>query len=199
MARFFAGARELHDTTAHTLSGISVNLEALKTIAPKDNPEMIEMIDISLSAARTGLSETRRALHDLRAQPLEDLGLELALKQLVDSAIERADLKAIVDIDSPLHLPPNVEQVFYRVAQEALENVVRHANATELVFTLHLRDDVLQLIVFDNGQGFEEEAVEGHYGMQGMRERALTIGATLSIISHPGEHTQVGLTWERFL
>jgi len=192
-------ARELHDTTAHTLSGISVNLEALKTIAPKDNPEMIEMIDISLSAARTGLSETRRALHDLRAQPLEDLGLELALKQLVDSAIERADLKAIVDIDSPLHLPPNVEQVFYRVAQEALENVVRHANATELVFTLHLRDDVLQLIVFDNGQGFEEEAVEGHYGMQGMRERALTIGATLSIISHPGEHTQVGLTWERFL
>ena len=192
-------ARELHDTTAHTLSGISVNLEALKTIAPKNNPEMTEMIESSLSAARTGLSETRRALHDLRAQPLEDLGLELALKQLVDSAIERADLKAMVDIDSPLHLPPNVEQVFYRVAQEALENVVRHANATQLIFTLHQKDDALELIIFDNGQGFGEKVEEGHYGMRGMRERALTIGATLTIISHPGKHTQVGLTWERFI
>ncbi len=193
-------ARELHDTTAHTLSGISVNLEALKTIAPKNNPEMTEMIESSLSAARTGLSETRRALHDLRAQPLEDLGLELALKQLVDSAIERADLKAMVDIDSPLHLPPNVEQVFYRVAQEALENTARHANASTIKIDLSLLDDRLMLSVQDDGQGFNEKEInfDEHFGMKGMRERALTIGADLLIESEPGKGTRLQLSWERF-
>ena len=194
-------ARELHDTTAHTLSGISVNLEALKTIAPDDNPEMQEMISTTLETARRGLSETRRALKDLRAQPLEDLGLELALRQLIDSVAERAGFKTNVNVDSPLpYLAPNVEQVFYRIAQETLENVSRHANAYMVLAELHEEDGKLTMLIRDDGRGFNMNDVkdEGHFGLKGMHERALTIGAELTIESQPGRGTSVRLSWERF-
>ncbi len=194
-------ARELHDTIAHTLSGVSVNLEALKTIAPPENTEMQSMIDSSLEVTRTGLSETRRALRDLRAQPLEDLGLELALRQLATSIAERAELKLEIQIDSPLpYLAPNVEQVYYRVAQEALENTARHANASTIKIDLSLLDDCLMLSVQDDGQGFNEKEInfDEHFGMKGMRERALTIGADLLIESEPGKGTRLQLSWERF-
>ena len=195
-------ARELHDTIAHTLSGVSVNLEALKTIATEENAEMQGMIDSSLEATRTGLSETRRALRDLRAQPLEDLGLELALRQLATSTVERADLKLDLNIHSPLpYLAPNVEQVFYRIAQEALENTVRHANASLVSIDLKQVDDHLIMTVLDDGQGFNEKEIniEDHFGMKGMRERALTIGADLTIESEPGKGTRLQLSWERFI
>lgn len=194
-------ARELHDTTAHTLSGISVNLEALKTIAPEDNPEMQGMISTTLEAARNGLSDTRRALKDLRAQPLEDLGLELALRQLIDSVAERAGLKTNVNIDTPLpYLAPNIEQVFYRIAQESLENTARHANAYMVTVELHEEDGKLTMLIQDDGRGFNMNEVhgEGHFGLKGMHERALTIGAELTIESQLGGGTNVQLSWERF-
>lgn len=194
-------ARELHDTTAHTLSGISVNLEALKTITPKDNPEMQDMISTTLEAARNGLSDTRRALKDLRAQPLEDLGLELALRQLIDSVAERAGFKTTVNIGTPLpYLAPNIEQVFYRIAQETLENTARHANAYMVTVDLHEEDSKLTLHIQDDGRGFNVNEVhgEGHFGLKGMHERALTIGAELTVESQPGRGTSVRLSWERF-
>ncbi len=194
-------ARELHDTTAHTLSGISVNLEALKTIAPEDNPEMQGMISTTLEAARNGLSDTRRALKDLRAQPLEDLGLELALRQLIDSVAERAGLKTNVNIDTPLpYLAPNIEQVFYRIAQESLENTARHANAYMVTVELHEEDGKLTMLIQDDGRGFNMNEVhgEGYFGLKGMHERALTIGAELTIESQLGGGTNVQLSWERF-
>lgn len=194
-------ARELHDTIAHTLSGVSVNLEALKTIASAENGEIQEMIDSSLEATRTGLSETRRALRDLRAQPLEDLGLELALQQMVASVVERVGLQLKMNIESPLpYLAPNVEQVFYRVAQEALENTARHANATMVSVDLRKVDDHVVMVIQDDGQGFDENKVnfEEHFGMKGMRERASTIGAELNIESGLGKGTRLELIWERF-
>jgi len=194
-------ARELHDTTAHTLSGISVNLEALKTIAPDDYPEMQEMISTTLEAARNGLSDTRRALKDLRAQPLEDLGLVLALRQLIDSVAERAGFKTTVNIDMSLpYLAPNIEQVFYRIAQETLENTARHANAYMVTVDLHEEDSKLTMHIQDDGRGFNVNEVhgEGHFGLKGMHERALTIGADLTVESQPGRGTSVRLSWERF-
>lgn len=195
-------ARELHDTIAHTLSGLSVNLEALKTIAAAENSEMQGMIDSSLEATRTGLSETRRALRDLRAQPLEDLGLDLALRQMAASIVERAGLQLVINIEAPLpYLAPNIEQVFYRIAQEALENTVRHANASLVSIDLKQVDDHLIMTVLDDGQGFNEKEIniEDHFGMKGMRERALTIGADLAIESEPGKGTRLQLSWERFI
>jgi signal transduction histidine kinase len=195
-------ARELHDTLAHTLSGISVNLEALKTFVPEGNDEVQRMLDSSLLAARTGLDGTRRALKDLRAQPLEDLGLELALKTLLESLAERQEIRVDTLITPLTHiLPPNVEQAFYRIGQEAIENVALHANAATIFFNFGEFDGIVEMEIRDNGIGFNPESTQSsdRYGLKGMQERAASIGADLSVNSQPGVGTKVLLQWERIL
>lgn len=192
-------ARELHDTLAHTLSGISVNLEALKTMLDPERADMHTMVDNALSTARNGLSETRRALQDLRAQPLEDLGLGLALQAYSASLTEREGLEVTLDIDAELGiLPPAVEQTFYRIAQEALENIVLHASNNSFSLCLVQDESHLRMEIRDDGVGFEENKQTGseRYGLKGMRERAEAIGATLKVESKPGQGTRVSLEWE---
>lgn len=195
-------ARELHDTLAHTLSAISVNLEALKTMLPEGQSEVNAMLDNSLVASRQGLDGTRRALNDLRAQPLEILGLELALQTLVESLAERQALLVEVRISNLVHiLSPNVEQAFYRIGQESLENISDHANASKIFFSLQEEEGVVIMEIRDDGVGFEPQnhLGSGHYGLQGMQERATSIGADLEVLSKPGEGTTVRLSWERYL
>ena len=195
-------ARELHDTLAHTLSGISVNLEALKTFVPEGDEEVERMIDSSLQAARRGLDGTRRALKDLRTKALEDLGLELALKALLDNLSERQDIEVEAQIEPLLHiLPPNVEQAFYRIGQESIENVALHANASRIYFTLGEHDGIIEMIIADNGVGFDPESYPkiGHYGLEGIRERAMSIGADLTVESQTEQGTTITLQWERMI
>ena len=195
-------ARELHDTLAHTLSGISVNLEALKTMLPEGQSEVNAMLNNSLSASRRGLDGTRRALNDLRAQPLEDLGLELALQTMVESLAERHAMLAEIRISNLVQiLPPNVEQAFYRVGQESIENVSIHSSAKKMFFSLAEEDGVVSMEIRDDGVGFEPQNQhgKGHYGLQGMQERATSIGADLDVRSQPGEGTTIKLSWERFI
>ena len=195
-------ARELHDTLAHTLSGISVNLEALKTLVPAEQTDVSSMLDNSLHAARSGLDGTRRALNDLRAQPLEDLGLELALQNLAESLAERHEIAAEIRIAHLVQiLPPNVEQGFYRIGQEVIENISKHAHASQFLLRLDEEDGVVRMEIRDNGIGFDSqtEPAKDSFGLQGIRERATSIGADLDVISKPGDGTTVKLTWERFL
>ena len=195
-------ARELHDTLAHTLSGISVNLEALKTMLPEGQSEVNAMLNNSLSASRRGLDGTRRALNDLRAQPLEDLGLELALQTMVESLAERHAMLAEIRISNLVQiLPPNVEQAFYRVGQESIENVSIHSSAKKMFFSLAEEDGVVSMEIRDDGVGFEPQNHhgKGHYGLQGMQERATSIGADLDVLSQPGVGTTIKLSWERFV
>ena len=195
-------ARELHDTLAHTLSGISVNLEALKTMVPEWADDANAMIDRSLADARQGLAGTRRALQDLRAQPLEDLGLELALQALIENLAERQGIETEFLFTSPiLQLPPNVEQAFYRIGQESIENISNHAYASKIFFELDEKDGLVHMEIRDNGIGFDfsSKPEPGHYGIQGMKERATSIGAELIVESHPGKGTSVRLIWERLI
>lgn len=195
-------ARELHDTLAHTLSGISVNLEALKTMLPVNETEVNAMLDNSLFASRQGLDGTRRALNNLRAQPLEDLGLGLALQTMAESLAERQAMMAEIRISNLVQiLPPNVEQAFYRIGQEVLENVSIHANASKFSIRLEEDEGVVRMEIRDNGVGFDPQSQlsTGHYGLQGMKERATSIGADIVVLSQPDEGTTVKLSWERFL
>ena len=195
-------ARELHDTLAHTLSGISVNLEALKTMLPEGQTEVNAMLENSLSASRLGLNGTRRALNDLRAQPLEDLGLELALQTLVESLAERQAMQAEIRISNLVRiLPPNVEQAFYRIGQEAIENVSIHAAAGKISIRLEEDEGIVRMEIRDNGVGFDPltQLDTNRYGLQGMRERATSIGADFVVLSQPGEGTTIKVNWERFL
>jgi len=193
-------ARELHDTLAHTLSGVAVQLEAASALWDSDAAAARSMLEQSLQATRTGLQEARRAIQSLRAAPLEDLGLTLAVRRLAESAAARAGLE--LDFRGPEQvngLTPEVEQGIYRVADEALLNVARHAHARRLSVRLDPSPGRLTLTIADDGRGFDPHSVPSaaHYGLRGMHERAEMMGGALEIASRPGHGTTVRLTVER--
>lgn len=189
-------ARELHDTLAHTLSGLSVQLETAKAYFDVDAGTTKELIDKSLATTRSGLVETRLALKSLRASPLDDLGLLRALRKMSEEAATPAGLKLHLSLPDKLaSLSPDVEQAVYRVAQEAVANVAHHANAKNLTLRLAMDDTKLSLTVCDDGAGFNVEQGEGagHFGLTGMRERAHLVGGRLHIESRPGQGTRIEL------
>jgi len=190
-------ARELHDTLAHTLSTLSVQLEAAKAYWEVDPTTVQQILNKSLTATRSGLQETRRALKSLRASPLEDLGVLLALHQLATETVQRANLH--LNLTLPKRLPfliPAVEQCIYRVAQEALANAIHHANARMLAVQLSVDDAGVLLLVRDDGVGFDPQQSQtvGRYGLSGMRERAQLVGGQLTVDSGPGKGTTIQLT-----
>lgn len=182
-------ARELHDTLAHTLSGLTVELDAVATLWQRSPDRARAMLDRALAAARAGLEETRRALKDLRATPIEDLGLVLAIRSLAESTASRGSLRLRLDVPEQLGpLAPAEEQCYYRVAQEALENVVKHAGAHSVSVSLRCDRQELILEVADDGRGFAAgNATAYQFGLKGMHERAAGIGASFEVTSHP-EH-----------
>ncbi len=189
-------SRELHDTAVHTLSGLSVQLETTKAYW-EVNPETARnLLDKALLAVRSGLQETRRAIKSLRASPLEDLGLVKAIQLVAETAAQRGRL--LTDISLPAKDPsmsPDEEQCIYRVAQEAIENVVRHASAQHLCVRLSVNNGDIELVVQDDGTGFNTtgEHHAGHFGLAGMKERAELVGGTLTIASQPNAGTTVSL------
>ncbi len=192
-------ATELHDTLAHTLSGLAVNLEAIKTVASSNNPEAQDMLDRALLTTRSGLDETRRALKALRAGPLEDLGLCLALRSLVENASGRIGIQIAFDCSQPVPaLPLDVEQNLYRITQEALENIVLHANASNAAVRLKSASDGVTLTISDDGTGFDTTAPgrENRFGLRGLRERADILGGKLILTSQPGQGTEICFSWE---
>jgi signal transduction histidine kinase len=187
-------ARELHDTLAHTLSGVAVQLEAVRSLWEGDPETAREMVDQSLASTRAGLGEARRAIRALRAAPLEDLGLALAIQELAQSATGRAEWALALQVpEERWELPPAVEQAVYRIADEALANAAQHAGARNVQVCLEREDARLALLVRDDGQGFDatQPVPEGHYGLRGMRERAEMVGGTLTVDSAPGRGTTV--------
>ncbi len=191
-------ARELHDTLAHTLSGVAVQLEAVDSLWTSDRKQAHNLLRHSLRATRAGLTETRNAIQLLRAVPLADLGLVRALQDFAETTAGRTGFQ--LDFDLPKHLkglPLEVEQCFYRIGQEAIENIARHAQAKFVKVKLTGSSLELCLQVIDDGIGFDLQASESgrHFGLQGMRERAQLIHAALEIVSRPGEGTGLSLSW----
>ncbi|HEY62481.1 MAG TPA: sensor histidine kinase [Anaerolineae bacterium] len=189
-------ARELHDTLAHTLSGQAVNLEAIKTMIPPERTDIHEMLDHSLNNIRAGLAETRRALKALRSATLEDFGLAISIRNLATDAATRGDLRLNLAIDENIpDLTPDVEQCFYRIAQESLENTIRHAHASAVTLQLVRQEDVLRMVIQDNGEGFDlrEAELDDKLGIQGMQERAEMVHGKLTFNSAPGKGTNIEL------
>jgi two-component system sensor histidine kinase UhpB len=157
------------------------------------------MLDEIQAETRAGLGETRRALAALRASPIEDLGLPAALATLAQDAANRANLTLELETPEALDdLPLEVEQTFFRVAQEALANAGQHARAERLEVRLRRRNTNLTLLIRDDGEGFptDRPSDSGRFGLRGMRERAEMIDADLTIDSQPGRGTTVEMTWE---
>ena len=189
-------AQELHDTLSHTLSGLSVQLETMKAYWDIDQVTARKRLDKSLAAVHAGLEETRRVLSALRAKPLEDLGLIAAIRQMAEEAATQAgislDLVIATDIPS---MSPNVEQCLFRVAQEAITNVIKHAAAKRLTVKLENIENMVTLTVQDDGTGFDikTSASDKRLGLLGMKERVEFVKGNLDIISQPGAGTIVKL------
>jgi signal transduction histidine kinase len=196
-------ARELHDTLAHSLSAVTVQLEAVRSLWQVDPQRARAMLDEADGIIRRGLTEARRAMQDLRASPLQESGLVLALHDLAETAAERcgADLELHLPEQVTGRLAPEVEQGVYRIAQEALENVVRHAEARSIAVRLEQGGYKLALTVQDDGRGMNGDAPDtaaverpSRLGLRGMEERANVIGGQLDITSIEGQGTIVHLT-----
>jgi len=190
-------ARELHDETVQSLLAISRRLELYQA---ESDPAQRKRLDELQEMVTDTLSGVRQINRDLRPLLLEDLGLIPALRQLVGQihegvgAIPHAKLEAPPE---PIHLDPEQELALFRIAQEALTNVRKHARATGAKITLTRDSNEVGLIIADDGEGFvvpatlNELAQEGSYGLMGIQERVWAVGGRLTIKSEPGKGTQI--------
>jgi len=191
-------ARELHDDTTQTLIALAHRVEMCeKAIA--DPVRLTGRLNEVRELAAGALESVRRLIYDLRPIYLEDMGLLPALDMLV-SDVSRSASAPPVKLDvvgRPRRLPADMELAVYRIVQEALNNVLRHARATTVQVRVEFGSEGLTLAVEDDGVGFAVPdtpytlAHDGHFGLMGMRERALRFGGHLSLRSQPGEGTTV--------
>jgi two-component system sensor histidine kinase UhpB len=175
-------AQELHDEVGQTLTAVLLQLSQLGKGAPPDvQRRAVETQD----SVRSSLEDVRRIARELRPEALDELGLGSALVALADRLAEPAGLLIERRIDGGLpDLPEDVELVIYRIAQEALTNVVRHAGVDRAELRLELGSDRLALSVLDAGRGLPPGAGDGG-GLRGMRERAVMVGADLQVANRP--------------
>jgi two-component system, NarL family, sensor histidine kinase UhpB len=183
-------ARELHDEVGQTLTAAMLQVEGLAAVIPED---LREQLDELRETARSGTEDVRRIARQLRPEALEDLGLQSALAALATAFAEQAHVRVDRRLGQILPLSEEEELVIYRVAQEALTNVARHADATRVALRLEREGRQIVLTVRDNGRGLSPGALTSSYGFRGMRERAMLIGAELVIDEPPGGGTQVQL------
>jgi signal transduction histidine kinase len=190
-------ARDLHDTLAHSLAGLVVQLEAIDTLTRSEPDLELARTEIGKArrAAHAGLEEARHAIRDLRMNPVEDMGLARALERTAVDFGERAGVKVDVHVsDLRVAIPSDTAAAIWRIAQEALINVERHAGARRVSLTLVQDDGHLLMDISDDGRGFDEASIDGErFGLTGMRERAEMIGADLTVDSRKEQGTSVKL------
>jgi two-component system sensor histidine kinase UhpB len=182
-------ARELHDEVGQSLTAVMLQLDRVARFAPDGlREEMAEAREV----ARSSLEDVRAIAQRLRPEALDDLGLPSALTALTDGVSERTGIRIEKRLASPgPEMTPEEELVCYRIAQEAVTNALRHAEASAICIELKVADGAVTLTVVDDGTGLDGAAPGS--GIQGMRERALIAGAKLQIESSGGIGTRVML------
>jgi two-component system, NarL family, sensor histidine kinase UhpB len=184
-------ARGLHDEVGQSMTAVLLQLKRLQANA---SPEQRRQFDEAQDVVKTSLDDVRRLAQELRPEVLDHLGLASALETLANSFGQRTQLTVQKQLERDLpSLAPGAELVIYRIAQESLTNVARHAQASEVLLSLEPGKDSVVLRVVDDGQGFPPEHVEGG-GLRGIRERALIVGGAAAI--KPGSHGGVEVRLE---
>src|SRR5215208_4125000 len=189
-------AREIHDTLAQGLTATALQLESAEALLDAGSEVVHEPLRRALSLTRSNLEEARRSVLDLRASPLEGRPLSEALKSLVDRWEAETGINARYgEVNGSRPLPPSVEAALYRICQEALTNVARHAGAGRATVRLVATPDRVRLVVEDDGRGFDASGVpEDRHGIVGMRERAAVLGGAFEVHSSPGAGTRIEAT-----
>jgi len=192
-------ARELHDDTLQSIIALKQRVQlAQKNLSEKNSQQSLQELE---TIAEQTIENLRRTTRALRPIYLEDLGLVTALEMLARETESSSGVKITFHKEgSERRLSAPVELALYRMAQEALSNVARHAQATQANLNIHYHGEIVELLVEDNGTGFEtpntpaDFAPSGHFGLLGMYERADLVGAILKIISSPGQGTKLKIS-----
>ena len=191
-------ARDLHDAVSQTLFAASLIAEALPVLWERDADEGRRRLEEVRQLTRGALAEMRMLLLELRPSALVESDLPHLLTQLGDSIRGRTGIPVSVDIESECEYAPEVKIAAYRVAQEALNNVAKHAEASAVTVTAACAPDELRITITDDGRGFDPGGVQADsLGLRIMKERSEEVGATLTIDSRVGEGTTVSVVWKR--
>ncbi len=182
-------ARDIHDGLGSTLTNLRIRLElALKLFdEPEASSKVLPLLKLCQDAAGTALTDVRRAL---RAERDGDFNLKQAVTGLVRQVNQESDLKINVRFDD-ISLPLAVQHQIFSIIQECLTNVYKHSSADRVEIVLTQKNELASLAVRDNGKGFDLSVDNPGFGLQGLRERAQTIGATIKISSDLGEGTDI--------
>jgi signal transduction histidine kinase len=191
-------ARELHDSVSQALYGIALGAQTARELVAEESTDgelrraLAEPLDYVSGLAEAGLAEMRALLFELRPESLASEGLVAGLQKQVASLRARHRLEVAAELGEEPDVPLDVKETAYRITQEALQNVVRHARAKRVWLILMDKGDGLMVEVRDDGIGFDPTlAHPGHLGLQTMRERAERVGGSLKLASARGEGTTV--------
>lgn len=195
-------ARELHDATGQSLTAISLGLRGIGRLVEEQAPTVAAQLREVESYSTNALAELRRIIADLRPSQLDDLGLVAALRWYVQAYQQRRGVEAEFILQGePARLPAETETVLFRITQEALTNVAKHAEATQVTVTLETEPTQVAVTIADNGRGFDPDDVlqnerphTSGWGLLGIRERTRLIGGVCTIHSTPGQGSRIRVT-----
>lgn len=189
-------ARDLHDAVTQTLFSASLIAEVIPKLWDKNQEEAKKRLEELRQLTRGALAEMRTLLLELRPSGLTKVSLKELLSHLADVVIGRARLPVVFKVEGDIDLPPDVQIAFYRIAQEALNNIVKHARASEAKIELKCQPEQLTLTISDNGCGFDPSNLSpNNLGLGIMEERAKEIAASFKITSQAKQGTTIKVVW----
>jgi two-component system nitrate/nitrite sensor histidine kinase NarX len=189
-------ARNLHDAVNQSLFSAGLIAEVLPRLWEKDHEEGRRSLEDLRRLTQGAMAEMRALLAELRPSTLADAELGDLLRLLGNAFTGRTNIPITVSVVGQGTLPAEVQVAIYRICQEALNNVAKHAGASKLEIVLKHENNAVELSIHDNGRGFDpERTTSGHYGLSMMYERAEAVGAHLSITSQPGYGTKLTIHW----
>jgi len=189
-------ARELHDAVTQTLFSANLIADVIPRLWERSPEEGLRSLEELRQLTRGALAEMRTMLLEMRPESLARSDLKALLTQLADAFVGRVRVPVNLVLQGDCELPHEVKLAYYRIAQEALNNIAKHSGARRVEVRLECRPGGLDLRIEDDGLGFDVGSVPaGHLGIAIMRERAASVGATLNVASQPGQGTTVELAW----
>jgi len=190
-------ARELHDAVTQTLFSSSLIADVLPRIWERNHEEGRRRLEELRQLTRGALAEMRTLLLELRPSALAEVEPGDLLRQLSEAFTGRSRIPVQLEIESDIQIPPDVKVGLYRIAQEALNNVAKHAGANQVILTLRNDGHGIELSITDDGRGFDASSISfEHLGLKIMNERSQEIGVCLSIDSQVGTGTKIVAHWE---
>lgn len=192
-------ARDLHDAVSQTLYSAAVIAESIPRLWEREPNKALSLLEQVHTLNKAAGAEMRVLLWELRPEVLEKATPEELFTQLVTSMKGRKEMAVSLDLeaDSSEPLPAPVRITFYRIAQEAVNNVIKHSQARDVRISLSLSPQEAELRISDDGRGFDEKRATAGMGLSNMRERAESIGATIAVTSAEGEGTTIEVRWQR--